>query len=83
MTGTLKDIFDRLLEMDRLIRERKTGNAVEFANKIKISERQLYTYISLMKSMGAPIIYSRGRGSYFYDAPGKFFIGYDTTSTLA
>jgi transcriptional antiterminator len=52
---------------DFIITER-TGNPKELANKLGISERTVYSYISYMKKeMNAPIIYDNQKGNYLYN----------------
>jgi predicted DNA-binding transcriptional regulator YafY len=52
--------------MDELIRRKATGNASEFAQKMGISVSVLKENLAEMRSLGAPIEYSRIRGSYCY-----------------
>ena len=52
--------------MDGLIRRKSTGTPVEFANKMSVSRSMLMNYLSGMKDLGAPIEYSKYRGTYFY-----------------
>ncbi|MFV0604981.1 MAG: hypothetical protein ACK5NK_03975 [Niabella sp.] len=54
-----------------------TGTPKEFALKLRISERQLYMDLEIMKKLGAPIAYSRTGNSYFYTREGCFSIGFD------
>jgi len=68
----LKHYFDRLQNIDRLIRIKATGTPHQFAQRLDISERLLYKYLSTMKELGAPIIYCKNRQSYYYESEGHF-----------
>jgi predicted DNA-binding transcriptional regulator YafY len=52
--------------MDQLIRQKRTGNSFEFAEKIGISRRQLYNWLNELKSFGLDIAYDRERETYYY-----------------
>lgn len=52
--------------MDQLVRLRSTGQPCEFANKLFISERTLYNYLSILKEIGANIHYNKNCQSYEY-----------------
>jgi predicted DNA-binding transcriptional regulator YafY len=65
---------ERLNRINRLIRIKATGPPKEFAGRLGISERTLYETLELMKSLGAPIKYSRFRESYHYEEDGEFCI---------
>jgi predicted DNA-binding transcriptional regulator YafY len=69
----------RLKRLDTLIHQKGTGTPAHLASKIGISERALYDYLKLMKELGAPIRYSRGRGSYYYIVDGSFHINFEET----
>jgi len=71
-----KEIFHRLTRIDQLIRIKGTGTPAQLADKIGISERSTYEYIRLMKDFGAPVSYSRGRKSYYYQEEGRFTISF-------
>ena len=55
--------------MDQLIRMRNTGNADEFARKLKISKRHIYNLIEELNSVGVSITYNRNLRSFVYDSP--------------
>jgi hypothetical protein len=63
---SLLKYIERVRHMDELIRRGATGNASEFARKLKISESQLFLDLKELKELGAPIEYSSIRRSYFY-----------------
>jgi predicted DNA-binding transcriptional regulator YafY len=69
-------LLNRLKSLDYFIKSQTTGNARELAEKLEITERSVYNYLNLMKSMGAPIVFSSYRQSYIYEDDGKFFIGF-------
>lgn len=46
----------------------RTGSPKVLANKLGVSERTVYSYISYMKmEMNAPIIYDNQKGNYMYE----------------
>ena len=46
----------------------RTGSPKELAEKLKVSERTVYSYISYMRmEMNAPIIFDNQKGNYFYE----------------
>ena len=62
----LKQI-QRVERLHHLIKLKATGSPKECAEKLKISERQLYNTLDLMKALGAPIYYDIALGSYSYE----------------
>jgi predicted DNA-binding transcriptional regulator YafY len=56
----------RLERLNHLIQTKSTGNPRQLSDRLKISERSLYQYITLLKEMGAPVHYDRYRETYFY-----------------
>lgn len=72
------DFISLIKRMDKMIRTRSTGTPEDFAARLCLSERSLYNYISLMKGLGAPIIYSRSCGSYIYTIEGEFKFEFET-----
>ncbi len=65
-------IFHRLSRIDLMISKANTGTPIELAKKMKVSERCVRYYISLLKKLGAPIEFSRKRRSYHYKQNGYF-----------
>ncbi len=46
----------------------QTGSPKELSNKLGVSERTIYNYISYMKvELNAPIIYDNQKGNYMYE----------------
>lgn len=72
----IQKYFDRIRQMDQLIRLKSTGNPKQFAYKLGVSERTLYDYLNIMKREGAQIEYSNSSESYYYEIEGKFIVGY-------
>ncbi|HVU95499.1 MAG TPA: HTH domain-containing protein [Puia sp.] len=72
----MKSLLHRLIRLDYLIHLKSTGTPANCANKIGISERSLYDYLKMLKEMGAPIKFSRNRGTYYYDEEGRFRVSF-------
>lgn len=64
---TLKQI-ERLRKMHQLIKIGNTGTPSEFAEKIAISESQLYNLLDDMKLQGFPVIYNKKTKTYEYNS---------------
>ncbi|WP_205511441.1 HTH domain-containing protein [Longitalea arenae] len=62
----LPSFVTRLERLNYLIHIKATGNPRTLSQRLNISERSLYAYISLLRSMGAPIQYDRFRETYYY-----------------
>lgn len=62
---TIKQI-ERLRKVHDLIKLHNTGTPEFFANKLHISERQLYNCLDSLKEMDAPIQYDRKMQTYYY-----------------
>ncbi|MCC8423848.1 HTH domain-containing protein [Mucilaginibacter sp. UR6-11] len=67
-----KYYFDRLEQLNGLIKRKSTGAPGELAKKMNVSERTAFEYIEILKSLGAEIRYSRSRRSYYYPIDGTF-----------
>lgn len=48
------------------MKRKATGTPKQLAQKLEISERQLYNLIDLMRDLGAPVRYSQSSQSYLY-----------------
>jgi predicted DNA-binding transcriptional regulator YafY len=68
--------INKILRINTLVKLRATGNPRELADKLGISERSVYEYISNMKELGAPIAYSYSHNSYIYYEEGDLVIGF-------
>ncbi len=63
--------------IDQLIRLRITGNPLNLANKLNISERQVYNIINKMKDVyKAPIEFDKNYNSYIYKETGRIVLGF-------
>lgn len=62
--------------IDQLIRLKATGTADELAEKLRISRRNVYMIIDLMKSMDAPILYDISKKSFYYEYDCELSIGF-------
>ncbi len=71
-------LLHRLIRLDHLINHKATGTPADCAYKIGISERSLYDYLRILKEMGAPVRFSRGRRTYYYTEGGHFHISFLT-----
>lgn len=67
-----KYYFNRLDHLNSLIKKRATGNPEQLAQKLNISERTVFEYIEILRSLGADIKYNRDRMSYYYTNDGTF-----------
>ncbi|HET6253292.1 MAG TPA: helix-turn-helix domain-containing protein [Puia sp.] len=72
----MKSLLHRLIRLDHLINHKSTGTPADCAQKIGVSERSLYDYLKLLKEMGAPVKFSRGRRTYYYTEGGHFHISF-------
>jgi predicted DNA-binding transcriptional regulator YafY len=72
----MKSLLHRLIRLDHLINHKSTGTPADCAMKIGISERSLYDYLKILKDMGAPVKFSRGRRTYYYAEGGHFHISF-------
>ena len=72
----MKSLLHRLIRLDHLINHKSTGTPADCAMKIGISERSLYDYLRLLKEMGAPVRFSRGRRTYYYTEGGHFHVSF-------
>ena len=67
-----KHYFNRLEYLNDLIRKKATGSPRTLAIKMNISVRTVYEYIDILRSLGAPISYSKNRETYYYSEIGSF-----------
>lgn len=78
-----RDIFERLTRIDHLIRIKGTGTPAQLAERLNLSERSIYDYISFLKSLGCPIRFDSYRESYYYEEEGSFVIAFTPKNKLA
>lgn len=67
-----KYYFERLDHLNDLIKKKSTGPPEQLARKLKVSERTIFEYVEILRSLGAEIKYSRDRQSYYYPVDGTF-----------
>ena len=72
--------FKRIERIHNLIKTKATGSPKECARRLKISERQFYRLIDLMKELGAPIHYDLYTNSYCYEYEVKWSFGFEIIS---
>ena len=68
--------FERLARIDQMISFRKTGNSIEFANKLNISRSLLMQDLEVLRSLGGDIAYSRSERTFYHRNTSRFFYGY-------
>ena len=67
----------RLIErVDALITRKGTGSPSHLADRLGISNRNIYNLINMMKELGAPIYYCKQRDSYCYREDVSFSFGF-------
>ena len=67
----------RIERLDQLIRLKATGSPAELADKLAISNRQLFNLISLLRNeFNAPVKYDSECNSYIYSEPGNISMNY-------
>jgi predicted DNA-binding transcriptional regulator YafY len=77
-----RDIFERLTRIDHLIRIKGTGTPAQLAERLNLSERSIYDYISFLKGLGCPIKFDSYRESYYYEEEGSFVIAFTPKSKV-
>ncbi|NBL63857.1 HTH domain-containing protein [Flavobacterium sp. NST-5] len=61
-----------IIKLHELISTERTGNPKACAEKLNISERTIYNYVSFMRrELKAPIIFNVIKGCYCYDGECK------------
>lgn len=60
------DVVERLMRMDRLIRDGKTGSAKRFATELGISRSHLFNHFEELKDLGVDIKFNKANSSYEY-----------------
>lgn len=59
--------WKKLFRIDTLIKRKATGTPIEFAQKMNLSRSGLYRYMEDLKSLDAPVKYSKYRQCYYYE----------------
>jgi len=60
-------VFENLITLEKLIRQRCTGTPDELARRLSISRSALYEIIDELKARGVEIKYCRTRCSFYYN----------------
>lgn len=68
--------IDTFKKIDELIVRKCTGKPAEMAVRIDCSLTTLFTYLSMMREMGAPIKYHKYKQTYYYEEEGSFVVGF-------
>lgn len=68
------DLFDRLMQIDRLIQIKGTGTAEQLAKRLGMSRRSVYNHFNILKEMGACIKFDHFRNTYYYEQEGSLII---------
>lgn len=53
--------------LDALIRRKGTGTPEELASRLEISRATVFRHLDDLKTLGAPLKFSRDRQSYYYE----------------
>lgn len=81
----MQSVIEKMELIERvhhLIRRRATGTPAELAQRVDISEAKLYRLMDLMKSLGAPIVYSFTSQSYIYEYRVDYSFGFKYGSDI-
>ena len=62
------DYIDRIKREDAFIRNRATGTAEDFAKKMGVSRRTIFSDLDLLRSKGADISFNKSNKSYIYQS---------------
>lgn len=73
---TSRIAIENIRKIDDLIARKCTGKPAEMAVKVDCSLTTLFTYLAMMRSMGAPISYNKYKHTYYYEEEGNFVIGF-------
>jgi predicted DNA-binding transcriptional regulator YafY len=68
--------IEQIKKINQLIVKKNTGKPAEMAVKLDCSLTTLFTYLSMMRTMGAPIQYNKFKQTYYYEEEGDFVIGF-------
>jgi len=71
--------LDKLMLLEKLIRQRRTGTPDELARRLSISRRALYDIIDELKTHGVDIKYCRTRCSFHYNGEAFLNIHFSVT----
>lgn len=76
MKNKTRIAIETFKRMDELIARKCTGKPAEMAVKVDCSLTTLFTYMAMMRKMGAPISYNKHKHTYLYEEEGRFVIGF-------
>ncbi|BFG71376.1 hypothetical protein KACHI17_22570 [Sediminibacterium sp. KACHI17] len=68
--------IEQIRKINQLIIKKNTGKPAEMAVKLDCSLTTLFTYLAMMRTMGAPIQYNKFKQTYYYEEEGNFVIGF-------
>lgn len=63
------EYIDRIKEIDKQIKEEKTGTPKNFAQKLEMSRSHLYNHLKMMEECGAEIKFDRIKTTFCYVKP--------------
>lgn len=58
--------IERLQLMNKLLKEQRTGNPEQLAERLGVSRRQMYVYLEYLKDLGVDVQFSRRLNSFKY-----------------
>lgn len=79
---TFIEKLQQIKRLDNLIRRRATGTPGELAVRLDLSERQVYNIIKILKEMDAPVAYSTGESTYYYEQEVKLMLGFENGKVI-
>ncbi|MCG8582281.1 MAG: hypothetical protein MI866_20325 [Bacteroidales bacterium] len=68
--------FERLKQINELIKRQATGTPKQMSDRLGISVGYLHRLITEIKEKGAPICYCRQKQSYYYRKPFELRVNY-------
>lgn len=60
---------NRLVLLDQLLRDEKTGSLTDLGDKLGISRSQMHNHLKSLREFGFPIVWSSDKNSYIYSHP--------------
>ncbi len=73
---TISKVLNVVKFIDHCIKKETPYKAADIAERLGITERQVFNYLKAMRSEGFPIAYCRKTHKYYYTKTGKFFFGF-------
>lgn len=64
--------IDKLDYLNQLIRSKATGSPELLAVKMQICKRSVFSYLDILRKLGATISYDQYRKTYYYQEAGTF-----------